>query len=149
MCIVVPFGCPRRKNDDAMASPSNASRQKYRAAQKSGQFAEWLCRQWLRCLGYRILSHNWRNPVGELDIIAQRGETVAFVEVKYRTNNRKLEALAAITPQKQRRLVNGARHFISRHPHKAGLTLRFDVMVVVRSSIGVPRIYTIKNALQF
>ena len=50
-----------------------------------GKLAEFWARLWLRCHGYRILAANYRTGrgthAGEIDIIAQKGDTIHFVEV--------------------------------------------------------------------
>jgi len=53
-----------------------------RSAWRLGHWAETVCVAGLVLRGYRILARRLRYPVGEVDIVAQRGRTVAFVEVK-------------------------------------------------------------------
>ncbi len=55
-----------------------------RAAERSGRRAEALAAWWLRLKGYRILARRVRTPVGEVDLVARRGRTLVFVEVKAR-----------------------------------------------------------------
>lgn len=56
-------------------------------AEKRGRHAEHLAAWWLRFKGWRILATRARVPGGEVDLIARRGRTVAFVEVKRRGSN--------------------------------------------------------------
>lgn len=96
--------------------------------ERYGRYAEGLCRFSLRLRGYRILATRLRTPLGEIDIIARRGDTLAVVEVKGRadwaaTN----EALSA---RQRGRLVRAAHVFLAANPQYAGLSLRFDVMLV-------------------
>lgn len=100
-----------------------------RAAYGRGLGGEGRAALWLRLKGYRILARRYATPVGEIDLIARRGRTVAFVEVKARPTEE--EALCALQPHQRRRIVRAAEAFLARHPAAAGLTLRFDLMVVV------------------
>lgn len=95
-----------------------------------GRFAETRCAWGLRLKGYRILARRHRSRVGEIDIIARRGRTLVFVEVKARQS---LEAaLESVTAQQRRRIQNAAQLYLTRDPRLAALDLRFDVMLVTR-----------------
>ena len=93
-----------------------------------GHAAEYCCITWLMLKGYSILARRYRNNFGEIDIIAKRGNTVAFIEVKARTD--KAEALASITPMKQQRLVRAAEMYLASMQRFAHHRLRFDAMVI-------------------
>src|SRR3546814_1059833 len=54
------------------------------AAEARGRRAERRAAWWLRLHGWRILGERLRVPTGEVDLIARRGRTLAFVEVKWR-----------------------------------------------------------------
>ncbi|MBO9707126.1 MAG: YraN family protein [Caulobacter sp.] len=72
------------------------------AARRSGRRAEVLAALWLMAKGYRILGFRLATPVGEIDLLAQRGGVLAVVEVKSRTG---LEAaLEAVTWEQRARL---------------------------------------------
>jgi len=62
-------------------SPQKNNRQK---AWRYGQAAEAICTLSLRLRGYRILARRFKTPLGEIDIIARRGNRIAFIEVKAR-----------------------------------------------------------------
>ncbi len=83
----------------------------------------------LRLKGYRILATRFLAKGGEIDIIAQRGTAIAFVEVKMRPDL--LAAMGAIDPAKQRRMSKAARFWLSSHPWAAPLTLRGDAIYVL------------------
>ena len=106
-------------------APPDKSRQ---AAYRRGRWAEWLSRLVLRLKGYRVLESCYRSGVGEIDIIARRGQTLVVVEVKSRPSLR--EAAESITPRQRARLVRAGGAFLARHPELAGLALRFDVILV-------------------
>lgn len=80
----------------------------------------------LRCKGYRIVARGYRVRGGEIDLIARRGATLAFVEVKWRPSL--TEAIDAITPQKRRRISRAARVFLAGRTEATALTLRGDAV---------------------
>ena len=83
-----------------------------RAAHLAGHGAEWAATLLLRLKGYRILARRFLVDGGEIDIIAQRGELVAFVEVKLRAVLQ--DAHEAISPAKRRRIARAARVFVAK-----------------------------------
>jgi putative endonuclease len=100
---------------------------KRRAAERRGHRAETLAAWLLRLKGYRVLARRYKTPAGEIDLIARRGRTVAFVEVKERPDE--VAALAAVTPASRKRIARAAALWVSRHPAAAILDLRFDVVL--------------------
>ena len=83
---------------------------------------------YLRLHGYRILERNFRCRQGEIDVIAQKGGTVAFVEVKLRKDAEHGEAREFVTYAKQRRIITCAEVWLL----KTGCELqpRFDVIEI-------------------
>ena len=57
-----------------------------RERERGGRRAEALAAWWLRLKGWKILARRLRTPLGEVDLVARRGRTVAFVEVKARAS---------------------------------------------------------------
>jgi putative endonuclease len=100
-----------------------------RKAERRGRWAESLCLWSLRLRGYRILARDYRVAVGEIDILARRGGTLAAIEVKARDDE--TSAVEAVTPRQRRRITRAAQHFLSGRPSLARLTVRFDVMLVM------------------
>lgn len=98
--------------------------------------------------GYRIIARNFRCPLGELDLIAEHGDTIVFVEVKARTTADFGEPFEAITPLKQRRLTRLATYYLKgrnwlRRP------ARFDaVSVTVAADGSVARIEVLAHAFE-
>jgi putative endonuclease len=80
-------------------------------------------------LGYAILDQRYRTRGGEIDIVAEDGETIVFVEVKVRRTAEKGTAAEAVTPAKQRRLVAMAVDYLARHGLQAR-PCRFDVVAI-------------------
>lgn len=99
-----------------------------RAAERGGALAEALCRWLLRLKGYRIVAARLRTRVGEIDIVASRGRTLVFAEVKARPDL--ATARAAVTARQRIRLARAAAWFLKGHPHYAGHSVRFDLLAV-------------------
>jgi putative endonuclease len=97
-------------------------------AERFGRWAEAACRLALRFKGYRVVAARARTPVGEIDIVAVRGDSVAIVEVKARRESQL--AAAALSERQCQRLVRAAAVFLARHPEWTGRSVRFDVMLV-------------------
>lgn len=95
----------------------------------TGAQAEHLAAWLLRLKGYRILARRWRSPAGEIDLIARRGRTLAFVEVKLRPDS--ATAHYAIRPAQQQRILRAASHFVARHARYAEDDMRVDAILVV------------------
>jgi putative endonuclease len=93
-----------------------------------GIFAEHVGVVILRLKGYRILARRYQVRGGEIDIVARRGDTVAFVEVKVRPTLD--EARTAIGFIKRRRISLAARRWLSLNPWAAPLTWRGDAIYV-------------------
>ena len=106
-----------------------------RQAYGRGLWAESAAAWLLRLKGYRILARRWRSPLGEIDLVARRGRTLAVVEVK-RRDARGL-ALEAVTPRQRQRIERAALLFLQRNRGLAECDLRFDVVVV--GALGRPR----------
>ena len=101
----------------------------------------------LRRDGWTIVARNFRCRMGELDLVAENGTFLAFVEVKLRKDGRFGSACEAVTPSKQHKLRIAAQYYLMSYPTK--LQPRFDVAEVYAPQ-GVrtesPAIYYIENA---
>jgi putative endonuclease len=101
-----------------------------------GQQAEALVARRLARDGWCIRHRNWRFHHKEIDIVAERDGTVAFVEVKARGPDAWAHPLEAITCGKRRDLGVAARGWITLHG-APGVSYRFDAAVVVRDRAGL------------
>ncbi len=108
-----------------------------------GNFGEDEAVTYLRSLGYRILDRNYRNlkgkALGELDIVAQDGQELVFVEVKARTySDGQGEPLPeeSITREKLRRLSRIAEGYIREHG-KELVSYRFDAVLITIEKISL------------
>ena len=103
--------------------PGNSAR---RFAERAGQRGEFWASWWLRLKFYRIVARRVKTPVGEIDLVAQRGGVTVFIEVKSRSfSTQEGDALLAVN---RRRIVRAAALWIARHPHLAHTDQRFDVI---------------------
>ncbi len=110
-----------------------------------GKAGEDRAAKFLTSQGYRILERNYRTPHGEIDLIALHQGTIVFVEVKTRTNDAFGAPELAVTPQKQRRMVNSALGYIKyRKLHQ--VPCRFDVVAI--STAAEQELSLIQNAFE-
>ena len=98
------------------------------AARLSGRRQEIVAALWLMAKGYRILGFRLRTPVGEIDLLAQRGGVLAVVEVKSRTTI--LAALEAVGPAQRERLRRAGRAVAARRPALMRLNVRLDLVAL-------------------
>jgi putative endonuclease len=82
----------------------------------------------LFCTGWRVLACRYKHQGGEIDLIALRGKTLAFIEVKARRSL--TAALESIHPAQQQRIIRTAMRWLQKHPQYQNHTTRFDVMTV-------------------
>jgi putative endonuclease len=98
----------------------------------------------LRAGGYRIVARNHRCPRGEIDVIAEKGDLLVFVEVRTRATSAFGGPEETVGARKQRRVIAAARDYLAqrRGPAKAA---RFDVIAVVDGP-GGPCLTHFENA---
>ena len=101
---------------------------KHRLAYGRGRRAELIAAWGLRLKGYRILARGFRVPVGEIDLIARRGRTIALVEVKARADLQ--TAHTAISSRQRRRIERAAVSFLQQNQSLACFDVRFDVVLL-------------------
>lgn len=99
-----------------------------RRAERGGRRAEAIAAWWLRLKGWTILARRVRTPVGEVDLIARRGRTVAFIEVKARATA--AQAAFALDDYRLRRVVAAAEAIAHRYA-RPDSELRVDAMFIV------------------
>jgi putative endonuclease len=93
---------------------------------------ERIAEKWLERKGWRVIQRRFRDGHRDLDLIAERDGTVAFVEVKARSGEQFGTPIEAVDWRKKRELVRSARMWISRHG-RFGESYRFDVIGVLIS----------------
>ncbi len=97
-------------------------------ARAFGLRAEGLAAVWLRLKFYRIVARNFSAPGGEIDLVAQRGATIAFVEVKARPTLD--QAFLAIDAAKAGRISRAARAWLAANGWAVGKTFRGDAVYI-------------------
>ena len=99
-----------------------------RRAEAGGRKAETVAAWWLRLRGWRILATRARVPGGEVDLVARRGRTLAFIEVKARASEE--GAALALDQYRLRRVAVAAERLSARYA-RPGDDIRIDAMFVV------------------
>lgn len=125
-----------------------------RSSSEVGQIGEELAAQFLLRNGYRLVTANFKTPIGrnsrdvqvtgEIDLIALEADVLCFVEVKTRTSDLFASPLAAVDLRKQRQIIRTARMYrkIFRLPK---MKFRYDVISIVLGKNSKPEIEFIKN----
>jgi putative endonuclease len=129
-------------DDTAMADATTARRRK---SYRRGHRGEWLAAAALMAKGFRILARRYRTRLGEIDLIARRGDLVLIVEVKARPTLR--AAMEAIARESERRIEGAADLWLSRQPDYGRLSVRFDMVAVLpwRWPVHVENIFQGRN----
>lgn len=112
-----------------------------------GRWGEDRAADFLRDKGYRITDANWQCRFGEIDLIAEDGTCLCFVEVKLRKSAAYGSAAAFVDRRKQDRLRTAATLYLSRHPTQ--LQPRFDVIEIYApqgEKTARPEIIHLENA---
>jgi putative endonuclease len=114
------------------------------ARSRIGQKGEDLAFELLKKKGYKVLERNFKSFLGEIDIVAREGKTLAFVEVKTRLTSDFGTAKWAVGPKKQRKLSMVALDYLKRHS-LLDQAARFDV-VAIDLGQGQEKIELFRNA---
>ena len=113
-----------------------------------GQHGETLAAQRLQSFGYLLRERNWRCPVGELDLVAEKDGVLVFVEVRTRRGDRFGTPEESITPTKRAKLLEVAQTYLEAHAEE-DRNWRIDVVAVEIGPRGeVIRLDIIENAIE-
>lgn len=112
---------------------------------ETGQRYEDMAVRYLRGRGYEIVRRNYRCPYGEIDVIARDGDTLVFVEVKYRGSAYWGAPWEAVNARKRRRISRAALSFYSGNGYEQDVSCRFDVIGIERGG----KITHIENAFDY
>ncbi|MBI5241293.1 MAG: YraN family protein [Elusimicrobia bacterium] len=117
-----------------MSREAGAGRKEFRppgtggTSNAAGERAEREAEAFLRGRGMRILARNFRSRCGEIDLVAQDGETVVFVEVRSRSSDAFGSAQETVTAAKRRRIIRTA--LVYAQSRGLDAPLRFDVVAI-------------------
>ena len=118
------------------------------ARQSTGRRAEALAAAYLEDRGLRILARNWRQPGGEIDLVADDAGTCVFVEVRARTGLDFGHPLEAVGVAKRAQVVRAARLYLHLETPRAS-GYRFDVVgVLFAPGGGDPQVFHVPNAFE-
>lgn len=101
----------------------------------------------LQLRGYKILGRKFRSKFGEIDIVAQEGNILVFVEVKTRWSQEYGYPEEAVTPQKVRSIIRTAEYYKLTHPNTPDL-MRVDVVAIEAEGGKISEVRIIKNVTQ-
>ena len=101
---------------------------------QKGNNGESLATEYLAEKGYSIIKRNYRIRNAEIDIIAEKDGTVAFIEVKYRKNNALGTPAEAVNTAKQKKIITAAMSFIAENGDDKDY--RFDVCEVTPKGVN-------------
>lgn len=114
--------------------------------QKIGRRGEDMAAEYLAKKGYRIITRNFRTPLGEIDIVARDKTSIVFIEVKSRTGAGYGSPASAVTLKKQQQISRAALIYIKNH-NLNDSPARFDVVSILFSG-GGSRIELITDAFE-
>lgn len=112
-----------------MGKKTNLALKSGSSSQKSGAKGEGRAVLYLRLHGYRIIERNWLFHRKEIDIIARKGELIAFIEVKSRSNVNGIPPRLSVTKEKRRNLIIASKAYISKHNIQRTV-FRYDIIEV-------------------
>lgn len=115
----------------------------------TGAWGEAVAAEYLRKKKYKILMQGFRSRFGEIDLIAQNGKYLVFVEVKLRKSDRFAMAREYVDARKQARLRQTASLYLSMYPTVR--QPRFDVIEIYApegTQTAAPDIYHLEDAFQ-
>lgn len=116
------------------------------ARQDLGKSGENLAARELESRGYAIVERRYRTAHGEIDLVARDGETMVFVEVRWKKSDEFGTAAESVTPAKQRRVIRMAADYLARHGLYDRCPVRFDVVAIDDRPDGTPQLVVFTGA---
>ena len=115
--------------------------------QQLGEAAEAAACAHLERAGLRLIARNVRYRVGELDLVMRDGDSLVFVEVRYRQSAQHGSGAESVDARKRQRLVRAALAYLAAHPADAARPCRFDV-VDATGSASAPSLHWHRDAFR-
>ena len=101
---------------------------------KLGKEGENIAVKYLKNNGYKILERGYKNPFGEVDIIASKEEVIAFIEVKTRLNENYGAPSEAVDRKRREKYLRAAEYYF--YGKQIDVTVRFDIIEILRGEIN-------------
>jgi putative endonuclease len=98
--------------------------------QHRGRLAEQAACRYLQARGLRLIECNYRCRSGEIDLIMDDGDSLVFVEVRYRRHDRYGSGAETVDARKRARIIRCAQFYLQRHPAAQERPARFDVIAL-------------------
>lgn len=117
--------------------------------QITGRYGEQIAARHLQQQGYTICAMNWRCPGGEIDIVAQRGPLLVFIEVKTRHGPLTERGFAGITRAKCAHLIASAHAYLDAHAPDPDAPWRIDAIAIALAPDGTAHIEHVEDALDW
>ena len=89
---------------------------------------------YLKGNGYKILERGYKNPFGEVDIIASKDDTVAFIEVKTRLSENYGAPSEAVGRKRREKYIKAAQYYF--YGKQIEVTVRFDIIEILRGELN-------------
>jgi len=99
-----------------------------------GKQGELKAQKYLKRQGWTIVETNWKNPFGEVDIIARKGDVLAFIEVKTRLSDEFGAPSEAVTNKRKLKYIRGANYYFCNKC--IDCTVRFDIIEIFKGNIN-------------
>ena len=113
-----------------------------------GKYGEVLAAKFLVDKGYQILEKNYKNKIGEIDLIVRDAGIICFVEVKTRRSLTYGKPYESVHFYKQRKIINVAICYLKFKMRSLDVLSRFDVISIYQDPSGEYQIQHLKNAFQ-
>jgi putative endonuclease len=104
------------------------------ARKRLGDWGESLAARHLRGLGYEVVAEKWACRFGEVDLVAQAGDTLVFVEVKTRRGRSLGSPEEGVTGRKGQKLIRLAQYYLLEHD--LDVAWRIDMVAVELDQSG-------------
>lgn len=111
---------------------------------KQGNNFEKIAADFLKEKGFSILDMNFYCKIGEVDIIARDNNYLCFIEVKYRKDSLKGDALEAVSYSKMRKICRVADYYMMKNNYASDTCVRFDVIGIEEGHLSF-----IENAFEY
>ncbi len=125
------------------------ARQTTRARKNLGESGERVAALYLQQRGYKVIERGFRTRAGEIDLVAQDSDGLAFVEVRTRRGNAAGSPEESLTAQKRHKLLYVSNQYIASHPEYGDCAWRIDFVAIELDASGrIARMDLIKGAVE-